>query len=101
MIGGAPGQVNERAKRRLPKRLRIGFRSTGWSPLTKSPNLNDSACGTMFRKMPLSAGERIGFYEILGPLGAGGMGVLQFYGKQRDGPNTQLWGRATDGPLRS
>ena len=59
------------AKQRLPKRLRIGFRSTGWSHLPKSPNRSESACGTMFLKMPLSAGERIVFYEILGPLGAG------------------------------
>src|SRR5438552_9616358 len=30
----------------------------------------------MFHKMPLSAGESIGPYEILGPLGAGGMGEV-------------------------
>src|SRR6266702_4266215 len=76
MIGGARGQVNESATWRLPKDLRTGIRSTVWSPLTKSPNLNDSACGTMFPKMPLSAGERIGPYEILAPLGAGGMGEV-------------------------
>jgi len=71
MIGGAPGHVNESANWRFRKRLRTGIHLTAWSPPAKSRNHNDSACDTMFRNMLLSAGEKIGPYEILGPLGAG------------------------------
>ena len=46
------------------------------SPLGGMPSLAVRARVTIVQLMPLSAGTRLGPYEILSPLGAGGMGEV-------------------------